>query len=177
MNNGLSVATGEYIIFLHSDDYFHSNESLSLVSQYFSENDGVVACDILYGKNLLHQSPRGFNFWLNFKTGILHQGAVCHRSVFDKVGLFDEQFKIAMDYDFFLRAYRHKISINKYSIILSVMRDTGISSRLGWGNIKQRLAEEQKVHIKNCPNKFVMRGYLFYWYMYTLYKRIMCKLS
>ena len=126
---------------------------------------------------MLQQSPRGFNYWLNFKTGILHQGAICHHSVFNAIGYFDKDFKIVMDYDFFLRAYRDKISIKKCSITLSVMRDTGISSRLHWSAIQQRLSEERKVHMKNCPRKIMKWGYVFYWCIYILYRKIKYKVS
>jgi hypothetical protein len=41
---------------------------------------------------------------MRFKTGIPHQGAVLSRQLFDRIGQFDTHLKVAMDYDFFLRA-------------------------------------------------------------------------
>ena len=172
MNKGLDLATGQYIFYLHADDYLCSPETIEkFVLEICDRKSDISTFAVLYGHppdNLKKMQPRGYGCWLNFKTGFLHQGTFCKREVFNKIGAFDNQFKIAMDYDFFLRAYRENISCQKGNAVVSVMRDTGKSSRQDWPSLAARFAEERLVHKKNSPIWFVV--YPPYWFAYTLYR-------
>ncbi len=170
MNKGLKMSSGEYVIYMNCGDYFLNSESLS---EAMSEIRGyeILLCRLIYGANNIILRPRGFNFWMNFKTGALHQAAIVHREVFNKIGDFDLQFKIALDYDFFLRAYLQKIRVKKTNIVLSYMDDLGISSRKDIDSILFRLNEERKIHIKNSHSIFMHITYRVYWLFYLLYKR------
>ena len=44
-NRGLQEASGEYILFLDSDDYFYVDDALSIIRQTIVSNDG---CDVVY---------------------------------------------------------------------------------------------------------------------------------
>lgn len=82
-----------------------------------------------------------------------------------------------MDYDFFLRVYR-KYGRGMIKIIhqtLSVMRDTGISSRTDWKSLKKRFKEERKAHKNNCRYWFLF--YPLYWSIYLSYRFIKSKLG
>lgn len=171
MNKGLSLSSGEYIVFIHSDDYLINS---TCVEEVISQREGydIIMCDILFGSDSKQKVSRGFNFWMNFKTGVLHQGVICKRSVFNRIGVFDNAFKLAMDYDFFLRAYNYGLSSKKIPIILSVMRDTGISSKQDWTSLSQRFNEEKKVHYKHCYSSFMFCCYFLYWSFYPMYRLI-----
>jgi glycosyltransferase involved in cell wall biosynthesis len=171
MNKGVNLSTGDYIIFINSDDYFESRDSLELSTQGIIGSD-LILCDILYGSDLKKLLPRNFGFWLNFKLGFSHQSVLCSRRVFDCIGGFDTNLKIAMDYDFFLRAYRHGFKSNKANSLLSVMRDTGVSSKKDCPSLVKRLIEEKKIHEKNCNSKLLKRLYKVYWIFYMPYKKL-----
>lgn len=170
MNKGASRATGDYLIFLHADDYFANDNSLEDALAFLDEKTDILACSIRFGKQLDVYEPKGFSFWTNFKQGIYHQGALCSRQLLEELKGFDKQFRIAMDYDFFLRAYRHRVRIVKAPVILTDMRDTGISSRRDWKNLGIRFAEEKKVHKKNCPSFWMRLLYKLYWILYLPYR-------
>ena len=171
MNKGLSLATGEYIVFIHADDYFESSDSIKTTIQQSHRAD-IIVCDILYGTDLKKLSPRGFNFWINFKTGVYHQAALCRHEVFNSIGGFDTDFKIAMDYDFFLRAYLHGLTIHKVPTVLSVMRDTGISSQTDWQSLERRFNEEKMVHHRNIQSFHIKVFNKLFWYFYLPYRKI-----
>ena len=172
MNKGLSHAHGEYIIFLHADDYFADSNVLTAVFSQRATNNEIILCDILFGKQFKRLSPRGLNGWINVKNGVLHQGAICKRRLFEQIGDFDNRFKIAMDYDFFLRAYRSGVKAEKLSIILSVMRDCGISSKKHWPDLLTRFAEEKKVHQKNANTNIISLCYAIFWLIYIPYRHL-----
>ncbi len=173
MNKGVASAAGEYIIFLHADDYFYDKDSLAQALTYIVADIDILACNILYGKDLKKIKPRGFNFWFNFKQGVYHQGTICSRQLFDQLKGFDKSFIITMDYDFFLRSYQKGARLVKAPIVLSVMRDTGISSRKDWVSLKQRFSEEKKVHQKHCPSMALWALYKIYWALYMPYRFFM----
>ena len=173
MNKGINLATGDYLLFLHSDDYLLSNNILGKILD--SINDAKIQIfEIYFGStDSLHiKKPRGFNSWMWFKYGIYHQAALCHKSVFNDIGHFDTTFKIAMDYDFFLRAYNHGISISKNSFPISVMRDTGISSQLDWPSLRYRFYEERQVQKHNKPPMVLKVLRVFFWPTYIFYRKL-----
>lgn len=174
MNKGLSVAKGDYILFLHSDDYLLNFYSIELASQHFTPKNDIFLFDIFLekeGRRILRR-PRGLNWWINFKTGVFHQSAICSKALFDSVGHFDVNFKIAMDYDIFLRAYRSGIKAKKVHMPLSVMRLNGISSRLDWPGLQERFREEKLVHFKNCPSLTAYWLYKIFWVLYIPYRKL-----
>ena len=172
MNKGVALANGDYLIFLHADDYFKDDNSLEKALEFFEETVDIIACNIQYGEQLNIFKPRGFNFWFNFKQGIYHQGSICRRSLIEELFGFDKQFRIAMDYDFFLRAYHNRARLVKAPVVLAVMRDTGISSQQDWKNLKIRFAEEKKVHHKNCNSFSMGMLYKLYWFLYLPYRHV-----
>ena len=174
MNQGLQKATGELVIFLHSDDYFSGDGVIASFIEKMDPRYDIYACNILlgHGESWVIKRPRGFGLWMNMKTGVYHQGSVCRRDVFRKIGNFDVTFSIAMDYDFFLRAYRAGLKLQKVDIVLANMRNTGIGSRLDWRHLKTRLDEEKKVHKKNADSLSLGIIYRLYWPIYTLYRRV-----
>lgn len=59
--------------------------------------------------------------------------------------------------------------------VLSVMRDTGISSKKDWVSLQQRFSEEKKVHLNNAPNISMRLVYAVYWPLYLTYRRLFYK--
>ncbi len=116
------------------------------------------------------RKPRGFSPWLNFKTGLFHQGVLCSRNLFEELGVFDTRLTIAMDYEFWLRAYRRGIRPNLYEHTLSVMRDTGVSAMTDWTTLKRRFDEERYVHAKHSRSVLDKSAYSLYWSVYLPYR-------
>jgi glycosyltransferase involved in cell wall biosynthesis len=171
MNKGVSLASGDYIIFLHADDYFHHDTCLEESIKFLEVTTDILACRIQFGKDQKIITPTGFNFWTNFK-GMPHQGILCRRSLIESLHGFDTQFKICMDYDLLLRAYQNGARLKKAPVVLSVMRDTGISSLRDWKNLRFRFAEEKRVHEKNCRSLLMGVLYKIYWLLYLPYRRL-----
>jgi glycosyltransferase involved in cell wall biosynthesis len=175
MNKGLSMATGSYVLFLHSDDYLIHPNVLDYAAEYLIDSFDIVMFSIVKENadgEMKYYQPRGLKWWINFKTGIYHQSAFCSRDMFRRVGLFDIQLKICMDYDLFLRSYRRKCTTHKIDFPLTVMRSTGISSRKDWQSLEKRFMEEKYMHKKNCHSHLLRIMYHVYWLAYPLYRKI-----
>jgi hypothetical protein len=84
--------------------------------------------------------------------------------------MFDESLQIAMDYDWFLRAYRHKAKLLATPYAITHMRNSGISSQRDWKNIQKRINEEKTVHSKHSKHWAMLMCYKFWWSLYPHYK-------
>jgi glycosyltransferase involved in cell wall biosynthesis len=175
MNKGIQQATGDFILFLHSDDRFASTGSLAnAVSAVDIEKPAVWAFDVLFqtATGFKRLTPRPLNWWTNFKNPLPHQGVLCPRKLFAVLGVFDTRLKIEMDFEFWLRAYHHGVTVNRVPDILAVMRDTGISSRRDWPSLKRRFQEEKAIHARYARNWQWSAIYRIYWPIYTTYRSI-----
>jgi glycosyltransferase involved in cell wall biosynthesis len=141
MNKGIKAAKGEYCLFMNSGDTIYSNSVLHKVFEL------EFTSDIITG-NMLKQFPNrktyldkgaGFSVQKNrrqltlldfYKGGNLnHQATFIKRSLFEKYGLYDERWKIASDWKFFMQSIAISGETIQY-IDLTVSRFdmTGISS-------------------------------------------------
>jgi len=174
LNKGVTNSTGDYIVYLHADDYFYSDQSIETALNMIEGDVDILAFDIYFeekGKRRLG-SPRGFGWYTNFKMPFYHPGIFCKRTLFSYIGNFDTQFKIAMDYDFLLRAYNANASSAIVHEPLTVFRDTGISSKNDWTSLMERFSEEKRTHYKNSNSPFLIMSYFLWWVLYPTYRKI-----
>lgn len=171
MNKGIKHSKGKFILFLHADDYLISANCIEKNITQFQQEIDILAFSILFETpthKKLKKSQWNVSFYI--KNKIFHQGVFCQRQLFEKIGYFDIKLKIAMDYDFFLRAYQQPTTIKILNEPLSVMRDTGISSRQDWKSLQARFTEERKIHFKYCKTIFGKLFYHLYWLLYLPYR-------
>ena len=174
MNKGLKIATGDWILFLHSDDYLVGKDSLEKAVAMIENDIDILACNIYfkYGETIKLAKPHGWNFRMNFKVGLWHQAILCRKTLFERVGRFDKSFRIGMDYDFLLRAFRQGTNVKIVDLPLSVMRKTGLSSQIDKNSMRMRFEEERRVQEKNCHSALLRATYAAYWPLYRTYNFI-----
>ena len=179
MNKGVRLSTGDYLMFLHSDDFLVDSGAIERVEGALDRRWSIHGFDVVFrsGVDETLIRPRNFGFRMNFKIPFCHQGVLCRRSLFEELGSFDESFKICMDYDFFLRAYRSGHTEQRHDFPIAVMRDTGISSRRDWAGLSARFAEERRVHEKNANSAWLKMLYAVYWPLYLPYRRARYRLQ
>ena len=111
INKGIRVATGDVIGLLHSDDFFYDN---GVVSRIVERMKSTYA-DFLYGDGLF-VSPNNINKvvrnWIGGSYRLwkvrhgwlpLHPTCYIRREVVNRLGLYNESYKIAADSDLLLR--------------------------------------------------------------------------
>lgn len=153
MNKGIKNASGEYLLFLNSGDYFINENILENVSK---EIDGT---DLIYG-NIKLVEPSGKSWtgvypaklsFDHFVTGSLpHPASFIKKSLFDKVGLYDENLKICSDWKFFLNAViMHEASYKRIDETIAVFHLDGLSS--GKDSELIIAQEKEQVILANYP--------------------------
>lgn len=134
MNKGIARATGDAIICLNSNDEFYNpNVAERVVEEFRSSN-----ADLIYGDLIILDPKTGKTYYKKtsyvdrlflYNNSIPHPSTVCKIDVFNKYGFFDEKFKIAGDYDWFLRVIlEEKIKIHYLNIPFSIFSLGGIST-------------------------------------------------
>lgn len=110
MNKGLELASGEVIMFLHSDDFFARQDAVDLVAEQFKthpEAECVYANLYYVARKNTSQTIRT---WRNGPQRPFHKGWMpahptfyCRSSAYKRLGYFDLNFRIAADFDLMLR--------------------------------------------------------------------------
>lgn len=174
MNKGLARASGDLVLFLHADDRLADDAALTRAVSAIDSSDAIWAFDILFGTvgHPRRYSPRPFNAWTRFKNPLPHQGVLCPRRLYDRLGGFDPSLKICMDYEFFLRAYLAGITLRRVPTILAVMGSAGVSSRRDWDGLRARLGEERRVQARHAGGAAWRAVSALYWPLYLSYRRV-----
>mgnify|MGYP001019914496 CR=1 FL=1 len=150
MNKGVKQASGEYCLFLNSDDYLYNDRVLEHIFYQKPEAD-IIYGDVFYdygnGKLELKKEPDKISFYYLYNGGICHQSQFIKKELFIKYGLYDESYRLSADYELQIRLIvKHNIStfyiphaISVFSILDSPMR-THANSQLSL--IERRKAQE-----------------------------------
>ena len=148
MNKGIRLAKGDVIGFINSDDFYASAEVLALVEEVFADEQ-IDAC---YG-DLCYVEQRNVasvvRYWRSstFKPGLFSRGWVpphptlfLRRRVLERYGIFDQQYRIAADFELMARLIEvHRVKTVYIPKVLVKMRLGGTTNR-SWSNIlKQNL--------------------------------------
>ena len=129
MNKGIKAASGAYTIFINAGDSLCSNDTLLNVATTVHQNQ---ACDVYFGDSFV--SFGEFSNFLkagtveNLKFGMQfsHQAAFVTTSLL-KRHLFNTNFRIASDYDFFLRLINRGHSFSYLQMPVAITLHGGIS--------------------------------------------------
>ncbi len=162
MNKGIARASGEVVAILNSDDSYANTEVLTQVAALFN-NSGA---DCIYGD--LHyvaasDTNRVVREWRSgpYQTGAFRRGwhpphpaFFVRRTVYQELGGFETELRIAADYEFMLRVLEHKNRSVAYLPEVLVKMRTGGESNRSIANIWKANRE--------CYTAWRMNGYGFF---------------
>ncbi|UQD56126.1 glycosyltransferase family 2 protein [Flavobacterium sp. K5-23] len=170
MNKGISMATGDLIGILNSDDTFNSTTVIEEIVGFHRQNtiDASVGNIIQHKDNGKIVRLYSSKYWSpeKLKIGFMppHPSIFFKRELFNKYGVYDLGFKIGADYELITRFFlKNKISWKYSGITTTAMLVGGLSSS-GTSSYKLITKEIQKALTMNgiefSPFKIKMR---FFW--------------
>ena len=108
-NKGLKLATGDIIGFLNADDIFFNENSVQEIANAFSNNK----TDIVYGNlDYINENGKVIRNWKSrpYEIGLIkkawmpaHPTFYCKKVVYNRLGGYNDSFKIGGDFELCLR--------------------------------------------------------------------------
>lgn len=138
MNKGIRMATGDVVGILNADDFFYDNKTISNIAQAFTKKPSLDAtiADIVFVNEANDRILRHYDAknWRpsKFAWGFMppHPSFFCRRHLFDKLGYYKTDYKIAADYELLIRfLYVNKVHYSYLPIITTRMRMGGVSTK------------------------------------------------
>ena len=147
MNKAVRYCEGNWLIYMNADDSFADSNVLSDVF----ENNDFDGIDVIYGDHYrvkgdqkkLDVADKDLEALKDFKF-FCHQATFTARRVFDEI-MFDTQFKICCDFDFFLQAFLKGYKFQHIDRVVCVYSVEGTSNKVYYNTI----LENYNVRIKN----------------------------
>ncbi len=137
INYAIKKSSGKFICILNSDDIFQSNNTIDKFVKFSSKHKKI---DIFFGETVYfnffnYHSIKRYYSSKNFKVfqmryGLMppHPSSFISRNIYKKYGLYDKSFKIAGDFEIFLRYFFvHRLNFKFFDQIVVRMRTGGIS--------------------------------------------------
>lgn len=131
INKGIELATGELIGLIHCGDRYENDILYKCYKKYLTGKSDIIYGDI----NILKQTDglefqhteKANHLLLAKKMSIFHPATFITRACYKKNGFYNENYKIAADYDFFLRNFLNGVSFEYFQITIATFRSGGIS--------------------------------------------------
>lgn len=135
INKGINVSKGDILYVLHSDDRLYDKDVIKKVVDFFNKKE----VDLAYG-DILSYNLNSPDFSLvryphfitkrHFLRGTIgHPAVFLQRNSFRKVGNFDTKYKIASDYEWFLRAlFKNHLRAAHMRRVISIFQCNGTSN-------------------------------------------------
>lgn len=152
-NKAIARATGKVIGIINADDYLMPGAITAVVAAYAAHGGApIVHGDVVRienGRETARTSTIPFWLMLRFGTPVFHPATFVPATVYRKVGVFDRSMRLAMDYDFILRAYLAGVDFVRVAQPLAGFRSGGVSDR----NAVEAFREVRVSQIANGLNR------------------------
>ena len=167
INIGIKNSTGDYVLILNSDDILNSPQIIKkIISKIKKTKAKIIFGDVCYHddfdyrKIIRYYNSKNFRPWMMY-FGLMppHTGAVIHRDIYAKYKLYDPKFKIAGDFEFFLRLFLiKKAKFITLKSCVTRMRTGGVSGR----NIFSHITSSKEIVSSFKKNKIKCLSILIY---------------
>jgi GT2 family glycosyltransferase len=149
-NAGLAAACGKWLWFLNGGDRIDPRLEPNFLGTLLKKTKAeMIIGGLTYeGEAEPRPHPPSHKRWPAVSTWIPHPATLVRRRMFERYGGFDERYRIAMDYEWWLRALGSKVSVDVLSLPFAVFAPGGISQRPEMRRIIRR--EKLRAILRHC---------------------------
>lgn len=156
-NKGVERSCGKYIMIINAGDICEPHDMSRLVDLLSStKKNGIIftSVNIFSGSVVKKISPNINN--LIKKVSVFHCGMVVDRGTYKLVGEYSHKFKLAMDYEWILRAISNRVDLSQIpELCPTSMNASGVSNK----QIFRAKYEVFKVHWKYTGKLYAVTEY------------------
>jgi len=127
MNKGITLAKGEIIGILNSDDFLNNNTVKYVVETYLKSPADILHGDINVVTEKGSTQMRPDYEKMMQQPSIFHPTCFVKKTVYETIGAFHTEYKISADYDFLLRCIKSNYVFTYIPHVLSNFRLGGMS--------------------------------------------------
>lgn len=142
MNKGLSLAAGEYILILNSDDWYYP-DAISSLMYGLKQNE----CDIVCGladevdqigrvKRKIPKIPYGYN--IKLRMPLRHETMLIPSYIYDIIGGYDASYRIIADLKLTQNAFDHQFKLMQLDQYIMAFRVDGAAFNISEIFTKER---------------------------------------
>jgi glycosyltransferase involved in cell wall biosynthesis len=156
-NKGVRIARGEIIGIINADDWYEPN-AVAMAVEYLAGSDVAYGDLRQWSEEKAEFIVRGDHHLLTREMTVNHPTVFVRRECYQRFGLFDEQYKCAMDYDLVLRLFRGGCRFIHVPAVLANMRWGGMS------DFQWKLGCRETLQIKNkyLPSRRILNRLYYY---------------
>jgi len=151
MNKGLAMVSGDLIGIINSDDWYEPG-LFNEVAECFSKTNA----DVIYGNLNLYDDNDFVSEWkmggledIRYKITVSHPATFVANKAYKAFGGYDTQYKIAADYELFLRLYINNVKFSYLNRVFTNFRKGGVSQK------KARLGHDEMFRISKHYLKYI----------------------
>jgi glycosyltransferase involved in cell wall biosynthesis len=156
INKGINLSHGDFINILNADDYLENNVINNIADRLCL---AINQSCILFGNHYLVDNVLGCKIEMKAQPEkwsdmtVNHQSMFVHRKVYENIGLYNTEYRLASDYDFFLRAKLNNVPFVDLQCRVVNFRLHGCGSR--YYLLSKR--EKNAINKKYFSNSFIKR--------------------
>lgn len=162
INKGISLASGDIIANLNSDDFYIDENVISdVVSKFEGENTDLLYSDLYYVEE--ENTDKVTRYWKSgeYKQGAFFKGWMpphptffVKKDVYNKYGVFNLTLKSAADYEIMLRfIHKYECSVSYLNRVTVRMRVGGVSNSSLSNRIKANREDREAWEINGLKPK------------------------
>lgn len=132
MNKGIRIANGDYLLFLNSGDCLADEQVLNKLAPQINGTHDIYYGDIIFERTknrrkVVFPEKLSFNFFVT--DNLSHQATFIKRTLFDKFFYYNENFRIASDWEFMIYAIcKRNASYQHLNLLVTIYDGNGLSS-------------------------------------------------
>lgn len=128
-NHAINLSDAPWLWFLNGKDEAAPELDREFLLQVLEHSRAdLIICNITFMQTgTVHTPPPLWALWPPLYW-VPHQGTLLKRSLFERYGLFDERYKIAMDSELWIRVFSGSTAIDMLSVVIARYDENGVSN-------------------------------------------------
>lgn len=128
MNKGIKMSKGKWLYFMGSDDRFFQSHILEELSTILTSDIDLIYGNVIWGNTgIVYDGIFDLEKLIKYKN-ICQQAVFYNRNLFEKMGLFKNEYKYCADHYFNIQCFISGIKINYVDKTIAVYNNEGKSS-------------------------------------------------